>query len=81
MISTAFLKLLGFLTQIELEPSGGMSCLVSLKPRGIKQKVVEPKKRLSYGERNALAIALFSAQIKSDSPTLVVLDDPISSLD
>ena len=43
--------------------------------------VEDLKSHLSYGERNSLAIALFSAQVKSEKPDMVVLDDPISSFD
>jgi energy-coupling factor transporter ATP-binding protein EcfA2 len=38
-------------------------------------------KHLSYGEKNAFALVLFMHQVLSENPDLVVLDDPISSLD
>lgn len=76
-----FLEAAGFPYELDLVSDDGVSCAVGLRPKGVERSVVEPKKRLSYGERNALAIALFSAQVKSDSPSLVVFDDPISSFD
>ena len=36
---------------------------------------------LSYGERNAFALVLFMHQVNSEKPSLIVLDDPISSFD
>lgn len=36
---------------------------------------------LSFGERNAFAIILFMYQCLSESPDLIILDDPISSFD
>ena len=38
-------------------------------------------KHLSYGEKNAFALVLFMHQVLSESPDIVVLDDPISSFD
>lgn len=38
-------------------------------------------KHLSYGERNAFALVLFMHEVNSKKPSLVVLDDPISSFD
>lgn len=36
---------------------------------------------LSFGERNALSLALFMIECIRDKPALIVLDDPISSFD
>lgn len=41
----------------------------------------EAKDHLSYGERNALALALFMFSALKEDPDLVILDDPISSFD
>lgn len=38
-------------------------------------------RHLSFGERNAFALVLFMHQVRRDLPDLVVLDDPVSSLD
>lgn len=54
---------------------------VYLAPKRIHGNMVEIKNHLSYGERNAFAIALFSLDVKTQTPDLVILDDPISSYD
>lgn len=77
----AFLESAGFPYEISIASSDGARCTVSLKPRGLEMNVENLKSHLSYGERNSLAIALFSAQVKSEKPSIVVLDDPISSFD
>ena len=77
----AFFDNAGFPYLISVESSDGVTCAIRLKPRKVETYVDNPKKRLSYGERNALAIALFSVQAAHDAPQLIVLDDPISSFD
>ena len=77
----AFLESAGFPYVISIASPDGTRCAVSLKPRGLEMNVENLKSHLSYGERNSLAIALFSAQVKSEKPDMVVLDDPISSFD
>lgn len=77
----AFLQSAGFPYVISIASSDGARCTVSLKPRGLEMNVENLKSHLSYGERNSLAIALFSAQVKSEKPDMIVLDDPISSFD
>lgn len=77
----AFLGSAGFPYEISIASPDGTRCAVSLKPRGLEMNVKDLKSHLSYGERNSLAIALFSAQVKSEKPDMVVLDDPISSFD
>ncbi len=77
----AFLESAGFPYVISIASPDGTRCAVSLKPRGLEMNVKDLKSHLSYGERNSLAIALFSAQVKSEKPDMVVLDDPISSFD
>ncbi len=42
---------------------------------------VDASKHLSYGEKNALALALFSFEAKRSNNKLIILDDPISSYD
>ncbi len=76
-----FLDAAGFPYEVEIESPDGSECIARLKPRGLDASVSEPQRHLSYGERNALAIALFAAQVRRDRPSLVVLDDPISSFD
>lgn len=76
-----FLESAGFPYELSIDSDDGSSCVVVLSPRGLGGSVPAPRRRLSYGERNALAIALFAAQVRRDEPDLVVLDDPISSFD
>lgn len=39
------------------------------------------ERHLSYGERNAFALALFMYSALNENPDLIILDDPISSFD
>lgn len=53
-----------------------------LKPREVDLTVTEVNKHLSYGERNALALALFVFSVINDNEVdLIILDDPITSFD
>jgi len=52
-----------------------------LKYRDGQLNVPEIKKHLSYGEKNAFAMALFMYDVIKEKPDLVILDDPISSFD
>lgn len=71
----------GFPYSLSIESDDGATCSVLLKAKTSNVVVRSPKKRLSYGERNALAIALFAVQVRQIHPSLVILDDPISSFD
>jgi ABC-type Mn2+/Zn2+ transport system ATPase subunit len=64
--------------------------VVTAEPESYKMKLVHndlsehiasASKHLSYGERNAFALVLFVHQVLSESPDIVILDDPISSFD
>ena len=72
--------------------SAGYRYTVSIvaEPDSYKMKLVHDdldehiemaSKHLSYGERNAFALVLFMHDVNSKKPSLVVLDDPISSFD
>lgn len=52
-----------------------------LKPINLDVKIDSVKRHLSYGERNAFALALFMFDSLSKNPDLIILDDPISSFD
>ncbi|MCL2627725.1 MAG: hypothetical protein FWD44_03370 [Oscillospiraceae bacterium] len=52
-----------------------------LKYRDGEVNVPEIKKHLSFGEKNAFALALFMYDVVKEKPDLVILDDPISSFD
>ena len=43
--------------------------------------VVDPKNRLSWGEKNAFSLVMFMFEAISDNADLIVLDDPISAFD
>ena len=79
-----FLLQCGYLYEIEIESNPQTSeARILLKPTGVKSKVLvdNPVSALSYGERNALALALFMFEALTDPRSLVILDDPISSFD
>lgn len=46
-----------------------------------KEMVVDPKNRLSWGEKNAFSLVMFMFEAISDNADLIVLDDPISAFD
>jgi energy-coupling factor transporter ATP-binding protein EcfA2 len=53
-----------------------------LCPKSQETMHVEPNDALSYGEKNAFALALFSLDAKNKpNDALIILDDPISSYD
>lgn len=54
---------------------------MKLKHLDTEQFILDGKKHLSYGEKNAFAMLLFMYQCLSSKPDLIVLDDPISSFD
>lgn len=43
--------------------------------------ITDVKSHLSYGERNAFALVLFMYRTLKENPSLIILDDPISSFD
>ena len=77
-----FLALAGFPYIFELKPDGEKKALTYLIPAYSEGgQVTEPAKHLSWGEKNAFALVMFMFEVISESPDLVVLDDPISSFD
>ena len=52
-----------------------------LRPTGINTEITSAKEHLSFGERNALSLALFMFNAIKENPDLIILDDPISSFD
>lgn len=77
-----FLALAGFPYIFELRPDGEKKVLTYLIPAySESEKVAEPAKHLSWGEKNAFALVMFMFEAISESPDLIVLDDPISSFD
>ena len=43
--------------------------------------IVDVKKHLSWGEKNVFALSLFLFDCLYDNPSLIILDDPVSSFD
>lgn len=78
-----FLKSAGieYLVSLDIDDDG--KTVARLQYRNDKEKVeVENiRNHLSWGERNAFALILFMFYALSQTPDLIVLDDPISSFD
>ncbi len=77
-----FLKISGIPYTVEISVKSNSMCKTILKAK-VKEGTIEvnnPKYNLSYGEKNAIALILFSLTCTNDNE-LVILDDPISSFD
>lgn len=76
-----FLKCAGYKYAVSIEETAEHKYKLLLRPTSVDTKISSAKSHLSYGERNALALALFMfSAIKEDSD-MVILDDPITSFD
>ena len=75
-----FLKSAGYLYSVSIvaEPD---SYKMKLEHDDLGQHIEMTAKHLSFGERNAFALVLFMHEVNSKKPSLVVLDDPVSSFD
>lgn len=76
-----FFTLAGFPYEFELRNYGENKAKSYLTPIGEEQSVTDPRKRLSWGERNAFSLVMFMFDAVSENADLIVLDDPISSFD
>ena len=76
-----FLQCAGYNYEVYIEENENQSYRMLLKPQEIDIKIDSIKQHLSYGERNAFALALFMFSSLKGNPDLVILDDPISSFD
>lgn len=77
-----FLLTGGYPYSVKLEPQDDGTYNLVLRHSDLEDSnVTQVKARLSYGERNALALALFMFGAIKDDADLIVLDDPISSFD
>lgn len=77
-----FFTLAGFPYQFGLDKGGEKKAIAYLIPsEDSGEKVKEPGKRLSWGEKNAFSLVMFMFEAISDEADLIVLDDPISSFD
>jgi ABC-type dipeptide/oligopeptide/nickel transport system ATPase subunit len=80
-----FLFMAGINYEIDINHLGETQTQTILKYRADKKidgvTVSEINKHLSWGERNAFALVLFMHYALSHNPSLIILDDPISSFD
>lgn len=77
-----FLSLAGYPYSVALEERANGEFGLMLRHNDNKDmNVLSAKGHLSYGERNALALALFMYSSLSENAKFIILDDPISSFD
>ena len=77
-----FLSAAGYNYVVSITSTERDNFVLLLKPRDVDLAVTEANKHLSYGERNALALALFVFSVINDNEVdLIILDDPITSFD
>ena len=76
----SFLRSAGYKYSVKIIPETD-SYKMQLAHDDLSEHVEEASKHLSYGEKNAFALVLFMHQVLSESPDIVILDDPISSFD
>jgi ABC-type multidrug transport system ATPase subunit len=76
----AFLTFAGYRYQVQIVGEGEQS---QLKLRHIEHSahLSGGSQHLSFGERNAFSIVLFMYECIAKTPSLIILDDPISSFD
>ena len=75
-----FLKFAGYQYMIDIEELDD-EYKMKLKHGDISTFIEGGSQHLSYGEKNAFALMLFTYECISKNPDLVILDDPISSFD
>ncbi|MEH8181508.1 AAA family ATPase [Aeromonas allosaccharophila] len=75
-----FLKSAGYKYSVVIKPEAD-SYKMKLVHKDFCEHIESASRHLSYGERNAFALVLFMHQVLSDSPSLAILDDPVSSFD
>lgn len=76
-----FLRCAGYHYEVVIEEVDNKEYRMLLKPTTIDAKIDSVRQHLSYGERNAFALALFMFASLKENPGLIILDDPISSFD
>lgn len=77
-----FLKNAGYNYQVNIEEAENQKYKIKLKHNDyIEGNVDNVRSHLSFGERNAFALVLFMFGAIKNNPSLVILDDPISSFD
>lgn len=76
-----FLKCAGYKYAVSIEETAEHKYKLLLRPTSVDTKISSAKSHLSYGERNALALALFMFSAIKEDTDMVILDDPITSFD
>lgn len=79
-----FLSMAGMKYEFDIVLNGEAEAKSILKYKTQEGESVDVKKikdHLSWGEKNAFALVLFMYKTLSETPDLIVLDDPISSFD
>ncbi|NFB72214.1 hypothetical protein [Clostridium butyricum] len=78
-----FFSLAGFPYKFILRKNGEKKAVSYLIPIDSEEenRISEPEKHLSWGEKNAFSLVMFMFEAISDNADLIVLDDPITSFD
>lgn len=77
-----FLSAAGYNYVVSIANTDNENFVLLLKPKDVDLTVSQVEKHLSYGERNALALALFVFSVLNENDIdLIILDDPITSFD
>ncbi|WP_312502938.1 hypothetical protein [Lacrimispora sp.] len=78
-----FFSLAGFPYQFILKTEGENKAVSYLTPINSNEenRILEPEKHLSWGEKNAFSLVMFMFESISENADLIVLDDPITSFD
>lgn len=76
-----FLRGAGYNYVVDIVEEVNRNYRMILKPQNADFELDSVNRHLSYGEKNALALALFAFTVQKEKPDLIILDDPISSFD
>ncbi|WP_440951587.1 AAA family ATPase [Methanococcoides sp. FTZ1] len=76
-----FLKNAGYGYKVDLSEDEKGNHKLKLLATDVDHEIVDAKKHLSFGEKNAFSLVLFMYDALKQSPDIVILDDPISSFD
>ncbi len=76
-----FLRGAGYNYVVDIVEEVNRNYRMVLKPINADFELDSVNRHLSYGEKNALALALFAFTVQKEKPDLIILDDPISSFD
>jgi len=75
-----FLKFAGYNYLVDIQVDGD-TYKMKLKHKDFSENITNGAQHLSYGEKNAFALVLFMYECITKNPSLIILDDPISSFD